>query len=527
MTRTITIWVPDWPVLAAGLIERPAIVLHANRVIAASPRARADGVTVGQRRRDAQQACPDAVIVAHDPDRDQRAFEPAIAAVAELAPRLEVVDAGSINIAARGPSRYHGGEPAVATKLIDALAGAVPGARAHVGIADGRFAAAVAARLATDRPLVVASGDSPGFLAPLPTRWLHETGELDAELVNLFARLGLHRLGDIAAVAASELVARFGPAGAHAHQLAAGGDDRRLHGTEPPTRAVAEHIFDTPVDATEPVVFTGKRLADQLVARLTADGVACTRLVVTVETDHHERDERTWYRAGGLTAAAIVDRLRWQLTAWIATDQLTAGITLLRLTIDETRPDTGHQPGLWGGQSDADRAAIRAITRLATIAGEHAVTVPAWRGGYQPEDRYEWVAATTVELADTADIRDRLHPPLRDRDGRTGPWPGSLPAPTPIMLHQPPRPATLADANGTAVEVTGRGELTGTPAWLTIDNQRPLAVTAWAGPWPLQQQWWNARGKRRLARLQLVTDTGAAYVVIVERRRWALTATYA
>lgn len=523
--RVLTAWLPHWAVTAAGTLDRPAIVLHANCVVDASPPAMACGVAVGQRRRHAQRACPDATVLAHDPDRDHRAFEPVVAAVSELTPRLEVVDAGWINIDARGPSRYYGGDPAVAAKLIDTITAAVPGVHVQVGVADGRFAAAVAARLANQQPTIVPPGGSPAFLAPLPVRWLHETGDVEAELVGLFGRLGLHHLGDLAALAATDLAARFGPAGSHAHQLAAGRDDRPVHGVEPPPLRVVEDVFDTPVEAAEPVVFTGKRLADQLTARLATDGQVCTRLVVTVETDHHERDERIWYRTGGLTAPAIVDRLRWQLTAWIATGQLTSGITMLRFTVDESRPDTGRQPGLWGGQSDADQAAIRTVARLATIAGDHAVTVPAWHGGYLPNDRYRWVPATTVDLADADATDERLCPPLRDRDGRTGPWPGTLPAPAPIALHQPPKPAVLTDDAGNPVEVTGRGDLSATPATLTIGEQPARTVAGWAGPWPLHQ-WWTPMEPRRAARLQLVTDTGTAYLAVAEAHRWWITATY-
>ena len=67
----------------------------------------------------------------------------------------------------------------------------------------------------------------------------------------------------------------------------------------------------------DPLVFVGKHLADQLVAALAAEGRVCTRLVVTAETDHGERSERAWYRAAGMSAPAMVDRVRWQLDAWL------------------------------------------------------------------------------------------------------------------------------------------------------------------------------------------------------------------
>ncbi|MGH9235556.1 MAG: DNA polymerase Y family protein, partial [Acidimicrobiales bacterium] len=67
-TRTLVVWCADWPVVAAGVpLDLPAAVLHANRVVACSPAARAEGVERHQRRRDAQSRCPELVLLDHDP----------------------------------------------------------------------------------------------------------------------------------------------------------------------------------------------------------------------------------------------------------------------------------------------------------------------------------------------------------------------------------------------------------------------------------------------------------------------------
>src|SRR5215211_5704735 len=169
--RMVTVWCPDWPVVAAGVpAATPAVVLHANRVVARSPAAAAEGVVIGQRRRQAQQLCPDVALLDHDPDRDARAFEPVVRAIGRFAPRLEVVEPGWLCLAARGPSRYFGGDDALARQLVDAVhgeAGALP-TGVGVGIADGRFAAAVAARRAGRVAMVVEPGGTPAFLAALP-----------------------------------------------------------------------------------------------------------------------------------------------------------------------------------------------------------------------------------------------------------------------------------------------------------------------------------------------------------------------
>ena len=535
----VTVWCPDWPVVAAGVAAAtPAVVLHANRVVARSPAAAAEGVVIGQRRRQAQQLCPDVALLDHDPDRDARAFEPVVRAIGRFAPRLEVVEPGWLCLGARGPSRYFGGDERLAEQLVAAVhqeAAAVERSGLGIGIADGRFAAAVAARRAGRAPMVVAPGTSPGFLAPLPVAWLHLIGEVDPELVGLFARMGLARLGDLAALPAGDVLARFGPPGRHAHHLAGGLDDRLAGGTEPPPERRVEQAFDDPVAQLEPLVFVGKQLADQLVASLAAEGRVCTRVVVTAETEHGERTERAWYRAAGLSAPAMVDRLRWQLDAWMTSGDVSAGVVLLRLAPDELRGDDGDQVRLWGGPSAADERATRAVARLAGLVGDQGVLVPTWRGGRLPGDRYGWVPASTTDLTDADDTAERLRPRPRDGGdsgagggvaGRAGPWPGSLPTPSPAIVPGAAQRAELLDAAGQPVAVSGRGELTAAPVTLVVGERPPVAVTGWAGPWPLDERWWEPTAHRRVARFQVVTADGAAHLVLAEHRAWWVAATY-
>jgi protein ImuB len=48
---------------------------------------------------------------------------------------------------------------------------------------------------------------------------------------------------------------------------------------------------------------------------------------------------------------------------------------------------------------------------------------------------------------------------------------------------------------------------------------------AWAGPWPLEERWWEA-GRRRRARMQVVVEGGEAYVVSRETGCWRVEASY-
>ena len=148
--RTLVIWCPDWPVVAAEIVDGvpasgPVVVLHANRVLACSETARADGVRRGLRRREAQSRCPQLIVVEHDPARDARAFEPVVAAVEEVAVGVEVIRPGACALAARGPARYFGGEEEAAERIVEQVAQACE-VESQAGVADGVFAAGLAAR---------------------------------------------------------------------------------------------------------------------------------------------------------------------------------------------------------------------------------------------------------------------------------------------------------------------------------------------------------------------------------------------
>lgn len=486
---------------------------------------------MGHRRREAQACCPQLHIVGDDPARDSRGFDPVVRAVAALVPRVEVAQPGTLTFLARGPSRYFGGDEAMAARITATATAAMgepvlDGALARaggfgMGVADGRFAAGIAARRAARRgvPVVVPSGRvaTAEFLAPLTVRMLSLVAGLDSELVHLLGRLGVHRLGELAALPAADVLARFGHPGAFAHTLAGGGDDRLPGTVEPPPGRQVQRVFDEPVQHTDVVVFVARQLAGELVGALGAGGQVCTRLVVIAQTEHGEHSERAWYRPAGLSTAAMVERVRWQLDAWVQHEALTAGVTLLRLEPAEVRADDGVQLGLWGGRTEADEWAARAVARLVTLAGEQQVLVPASAGGRQPADAYTWVPACTADLTD----------PTPRLAAQPGPWPGSLPAPSPAIVHADPLALVVLAADGAAVQVTGRGFVSSPPVSVQLPGASAEQVVAWAGPWPVEERWWDPGRSRRAARFQLLTSSGRLLLAAIESQRWQLVADYA
>jgi protein ImuB len=508
--------------------DEAVIVLHGNRVVAQSRAAARDGVAIGQRRRQAQASCPRARLVAHDPDGDARQFEKVVTAIAALIPRVEITEPGMLSFLAKGPSRYFGGEAAMAVHMLgvaveaagdtETVLAAVGGF--GVGVADGRFAAAIAARQAAAHggTVIVPEGvdATARFLAPLPVQLLASVAGLDVDFVQLLQRLGVRQLAHLNALSVADVLARFGRQGEFAHRLAGGGDDRPPDTVEPPSGLIALHVLDDPAQHVDVLVFIARQLADQLCSALSADGKACTRLIITAETEHSERNERQWYRSTGLSAAAMVERARWQLDAWVNSAALTAGVTMLRLEPVEVRSDDGVQLGLWGGRTQADEWAARAVARLATLAGAEHVVVPAATGGRLPNDAYSWVPAVTADLAD----------PAQRLTAHEGPWPGRLPSPAPAVVHAEPMVITVGDEQGRPVRVTGRGAVSAAPATVQRPGNALEPVVAWAGPWPLEERWWDAGRARRSARFQLLTGSGSLLLVCLEHQQWWLLGEY-
>ena len=505
--RTLALWCPDWPVTAAGFDSSAdrVVVLHANRVVACSAAARVDGVRRGLRRREAQARSPEAVVLAADLDGEARAFEPIAAAVSELAPKLEIMRPGLCAVPTRGPSRYFGGDMALIERVVAAVDSVVPAARPRAGIADGVFAAQLAARTGT----VVERGGSRLFLAPFPVTTLDRP-----ELSDLLARLGVHTLGDFAALEPTDVVGRFGSDGVVAHRLARGLDERPINARVPAPDFAVEVVIDPPAERVDAAAFVARGLAEALTARLSSDGLACTRVAIEAESEHGESFSRVWRSDSLLRAGAIVERVRWQLDGWLNApwgQRPTAGLTLLRLVPEEVKRDEGRQMGFWGGASQADERAERALARVQGILGLDAVVTAVVSGGRSPAER--------VRFVPWGDARSPNSDPSL-------PWPGRVPSPSPSVVHPKPIAADLLDERGRTVVVSGRCMPSAAPVALAVGSAAPVALRGWAGPWPLEERWWDPEASSRRARFQVVTTEGDAFLLSTCNGTWAVEATY-
>ena len=552
MTRTLVVICEDWPVRAAtatgsgdGALhdpDRPVAVWAHRGIVATNPAARNSGVRVGLRRREAQGRCPELLLFADDPARDARCFEPVVAALGAFTPLVEIVEAGTAAFGTRGPSRYFGGDDAlvrrIGTAVADVLGNPDP-PQVRVGVADGPLVAHLAARTAPPgASVIVPPGGAASFTAPLPVAALTGlTG--DRDLLATWTRLGLETLGDVAALPSAAVLGRFGDEGIRLHRIARGADPTAVDPTPVPDEVDEILGFDPPETRAEAVAFAVRTSADAFVERLARLGLSCAQVVVTLTTDHAEECRRRWRLDGPGRSATptrpaavlIAERVRWQTDGWLsgsADTRPSAGITRVTLTPGEVRAARGTQLDFWGGTSAASLRAAHAVARLEALVGPDAVWVIEPGGGRHPDSEATLVATAAVEV--TAH-RGRPLPGTARRE--EPPWPGRLPTPSPMRLFDTPRPVEVTTAEGTEVGVDGRGELVGVPAEVRFPGHErrsgdvPTAtVSAWAGPWPVDERWWDPERRCRQARLQLVTTEGAALLVTRRQRRWWLTAVY-
>ncbi len=528
--RTLALWCPAWAVTTArretpALVGAPVAVVErgarGQRVCAASTEARAEGVAVGLRRREAEARCAGLMIVDRDLAAEARAFEVVARAMEPITPAVVLDRPGVLTFPTRGPSRYFGGDELLAVRMLEVVTETGVG-DARVGIADGELASRFATRMtATGEPAdaahVVPVDGTPAFLAPWPVAVLRGMFGTDAEgdgFVSLLVRLGLRTLGDFAALPASSVLARFGSDGARLHRLARGLEEYGAPPAPPPPELEETCELDPPATRVDEVAFVAKGLADALFDRLETMGLSCSQVVVEAETEHGERHARCWRHEGGLTATSLVTRVRWQLDAWLTTgrapsggpgevpgaereelDEATGGLTFLRLAPDRVVPATGRQLGLWGGDAASADRAERVLARIQGMLGHEAVATAVLVGGRTPGERVRWVPWG-------APRDDATGSPGAGGPGAGGmdaPWPGAVPGPPPARVHPEPVPAELLDADGAPVRVSGRGEVSAEPAVLhcALLPGSGGQVLASTGPWAHDLRWWDRMTRRR------------------------------
>lgn len=519
--RVLALWFPDWSVAVTqrreGLgDEVPVALEHGGIVVAANAPARASGVRRGQKRRLAQENCAGLRLFPTLEDLDHRAFEPLITAIEAVIPAVQLVRPGLCLLPARGPVRYYGGEAEAAQVLFDAVEPHRHGRYAPVaGFADGVFAARRVATSAVpnaDAGTIVAvpRGASRAFLAPLAVDVLG-----DPERARILHRLGVHTLGDYAALGDAAIRERFGAAGLADARIAAGFDPVPVRPRVAPADLVVTADFETPLDRADTVGFAVRVAAERFVSGLRDHALVATTVRIHLLGDRGTEGQRQWAHPRFFSAGDLVDRVRWQVQGeGGATRVVTEPIVAVRIEPELLADAVAHEPGLWG--RGADEKIHHDLTRLQAVVGHAGVLTARVHGGRAPAER--------VQLTPWG---DRPEPEPAGAD-----WPGQLRGAVPVHVWPDPVPVRLLDAQGAAVLIDDRGELSGDPAQLVRELEpghplerarlpaHPLNLLAWNGPWPDRDRWWS--GADPVYRFHVVDEAGHGWLLLHdgEQVRW-------
>jgi protein ImuB len=383
---------PAGPVVLGGQPWANGIVLDAD------PAARALGVRRGMPLGSAHRLAPEATFLDANPEADRAeleaaferlgAFSPAIAGTSDPAD----VAFGLLEAQVDGLEGLWGPEPALVERVGGALEEPLAG-RARAGIAGTRFAATVAALAAEPATLVSVPPDAEAvFLAPLPASLLTPDGEIRARL----RRFGLRRIGQVAELAASALVARFGEEGARIGSRSRGIEVDPFRPRRTPERLALGLPIEPAVAELEAIRFVLRRLAVALGESLAARGLAAEHGRLRLELDLAFARSGT---PGELTVetrfpeptadAEAIERL---LLAKLERTPPPAAVARLELELSGASPAAGQQLPLFVPQAVHGARLAWQLARLALTYGEDRirrveVTDPE---APLPERRWAW-----------------------------------------------------------------------------------------------------------------------------------------
>lgn len=516
MARTLVLWVPAWPLVAAQCDDElpeavPGVALALMRhgaVVECSPEASAAGVRVGMKRRDAQMRCQGLIVLPDSPERNRRMCDQVLLALRDTVPHHTLVEPGLLAFAARGLSRFYGGEDAAAVALMSALSSSPHGFHSRVGISDDLFSAVMAAQQTdSTQPIrIVEPGASSTFLSGLPLDVLD-----DAHAVSLLTRLGVTTLGECVALGESALRERFGTAGEQMYRLASGRDGRWLSPENSPVDTSELIALLEPLEAIDQLAFTIRHATENYHRRLFAAGVVCTRVRITIAFDAAPPDTRTWLHPRFFSASELVDRVRWQLEA-LARDseglgEHPPGVVSVRFEALHPESVGAHEPGLWG--QGPDSRVHHVLSRVQGMVGAHGVLSAR--------------SATSRFPAGTQVVTTWGEKPSEGSSG--GPLPGALPEPFPGTVFALPPDVALQDDHGNSVLIENAG-LSGAPVTLVFRDRR-LNLVSWAGPWPVTERWWDPANARYAHRLQVLDERGIGWLLTATQDcQWRIEARY-
>jgi nucleotidyltransferase/DNA polymerase involved in DNA repair len=389
VVRVACVWIAQLP-LRVEVLRHPAwdgrpLVLggapgERKIVQLCSLEAEAAGVRPGLPLREVVPLCPEAVVLQPDPVRTAAVLEAVLADLQRVSPLVEpgYGDDGYFFLDLRGLQGMYGDLAQIEAAI---LAAVPPLLRPRLGFANGKFAAAVAARMAEPGPYksrVVPADETQEFLAPLSVRHLLL---LEPDALERLELLGLRTIGDVARLPFNAVQAQFGPSGAKAWRLAHGKDTEPVV-ARPVTASVQDGLrFDDPLGSVEAVMAA----IDQLLAQTYSQPALQGRSVRQVRLRALLSDGTSWERLYTFKEALSTrDAARRALKSKLDLPNglPPAPVEELALELLGLSGEAARQPGLFVARArqlaEIAEAARQLRARYGRVPLYHAVEVEPW-----------------------------------------------------------------------------------------------------------------------------------------------------
>ena len=371
-----------------------AVVVGGDRnergvVSAASYEARKFGVHSAMPLRTAARLCPQALFVRGHPDRYREYSHKVFDILNRFTPKLEMASIDEAYLDLTGSERLHGPPLRAAHRLHHTIKQET-GLNSSIGIATSRLVAKISSDQAKPNGILyVVPGLEARFLAPLEVRKVPGVGKVTEQNLR---RLGIHRIGDLAALDEHILEKRFGKwglalAGKARGEDAGGWFDSDIGEHSDPKSISHEHTFNEDTADVEQLEATLSHLSQQVGRRLREHGLYARTLQIKLRTS----DFHTITRAHSPSRSTQLDneifaeirqlfRLNWKV-----------GAKIRLLGVHASGFD--HQPGqldlLDPDSQERWSRALAAADKLRDRFGESAISLASGMKGRYHERVHE------------------------------------------------------------------------------------------------------------------------------------------
>lgn len=380
------------PVVVGGHADQRGVVA------AASYPARQFGVHSAMPLRTAARLCPRAIFVEGHPERYREYSKRVFAILNRFSPLVEMASIDEAYVDLTGTARLHG--PALqAAHALHAAIGHETDLKCSLGLASSRLVAKVASDQAKPNGvLFVLPAQEAAFLAPLEIRKIPGVGKKTEAALHT---LGIHCVGDLAALDENFLATHFGRwglalAGKARGEDAGGWFDSPVGATEDPKSISHELTFGEDTADRERLETTLLKLSEMVAKRLREHNLHAR----TIQLKLRDEDFSTITRARSLDHATQLD-----------TEIAATAIALFRQAWNGTTPI--RLLGVHAGSLDA------AEGQMNLLEEPHTARL---RQAFRSVDRIRArFGAATVSLAKTlhTGIRERVHENPFDLPGKT------------------------------------------------------------------------------------------------------------